>query len=74
MPGAPFISYLNLKFLIFFIKKNTYFLFFLLKNSEIIECSKHKLEFYKRDIEPLERSNILTISELNDFVRILIDS
>jgi len=41
---------------------------------EIVECTKCKLEFYKRDIETLKRSNILAISELNDFIRILIES
>ena len=41
---------------------------------EIIECPKCQLEFYKRDIETLNRSNILAISELNDLVRILMES
>ena len=41
---------------------------------EVIECLKCQLEFYKRDIETLNRSNILAISELNDLVRILIES
>ncbi len=41
---------------------------------EIVECTKCKLEFYKKDIETLSRSNILAISELNDFIRIFIES
>ncbi len=39
-----------------------------------IECIKCHLEFYKRDIETLKQSNILAISELNDFIRILLES
>ena len=39
-----------------------------------IQCTKCFLEFYKKDIETLKKSNILAISELNDFVRILMES
>ena len=41
---------------------------------EIIECVKCQLEFYKRSFETVKKKNILAISELNDFVRILMEN
>lgn len=41
---------------------------------ETIECVKCQLEFYKRSFETVKKKNILAISELNDFVRILMEN
>ena len=41
---------------------------------EIIECVKCQLEFYKKSFETMKKKNILAISELKDFVRILMEN
>ena len=38
---------------------------------ETFECVKCLLEFYKEDLETIEKSNILAISELSTIIKVL---